>query len=94
MKAYSDEPNDTWAEAIARMTDEQIITALKTLAEQGGAHPPTLPEFVKASVGIKPETGSPRYLGVPTTPTALRLGMPEKRVHDVSALKAALRGQS
>ena len=94
LKAYSDEPNDTWAEAIARMTDEQIITALKTLAEQGGAHPPTLPEFVAASRPPKPETGSPRYLGVPTTPEALRLAMPEKKVHDVSQLRAALKGRA
>jgi hypothetical protein len=96
-RAYSVEPNDTWHEAISRMSDEQIVTALKTLAEAGGAHPPTLPEFVAASIGRKPETGSPRYLGAnPINVTqdriAGRLPLPPKQVRDFSGLRAALKG--
>ena len=48
LREYGDAPNRTWAEAIARMTDEQVIAALRNLAEQNRAHPPTLPEFVAA----------------------------------------------
>jgi len=48
LREYGDEPNRTWSDAIARMSDEQIIAALRNLAEQNRAHPPTLPEFVSA----------------------------------------------
>jgi hypothetical protein len=95
LKAYSDEPNETWRAAIERMGDEQIVLALKTLAEMGGAHPPTLPEFVKASAGMKPETGSPRHLGAnPISYTELRIAgalpQPPKVERDFSQLKARI----
>jgi len=48
LREYGDMPNRTWTEAIARMSDEQVIKSLRNLAEQNRAHPPTLPEFVAA----------------------------------------------
>ena len=48
LREYGERPNRTWAEAIARMSDEQVIASLRSLAEQNRAHPPTLPEFVAA----------------------------------------------
>jgi hypothetical protein len=48
LREYGEKPNRTWIEAIDRMSDEQVIAALRRLAEQNRAHPPTLPEFVSA----------------------------------------------
>lgn len=80
------------------MSDEQIIQALKALAERGGPHPPTLGEFVAASKPPKPETGSPRYLGAnPINYTEMRIAgllpQAEKKVHDVDALRKAIRSR-
>jgi hypothetical protein len=94
--AYGSEPNETWTLTIAKLTDEQIVMALANLADKGGAHPPTLPEFVAASKPVKPETGSPRHLGAnPVNYTEQRikglLPQPEKQVRDMNALRAALK---
>ena len=48
LREYGERPNRTWLEAISRMSDEQVIASLRSLAEQNRAHPPTLPEFVAA----------------------------------------------
>lgn len=95
-KAFGSEPNDTWAAAIAQLSDEQIQRALKTLAEKGGAFAPSLGEFVKASQPPKPETGSPRYLGAnPVNYTELRIAgalpQPPKAVRDFAELRKCLR---
>ena len=94
--AYSSEPNETWTLAIAKLSDAEIVLALKQLAEKGGAHPPTLPEFVVATKPPKPETGSPRYLGAdPINMTELRrtgqLPREAKKVRDINELRKALR---
>ena len=81
-------PNETWAATIARLSDSDIAASLKSLAEKGSPHPPTLGEFVKAG---QPETGSPRYLGVPTTPEALRLAAPPRCVRDIAELREKLK---
>ena len=96
LKAYSDEPNDTWQQTIAKLSDADIVLALKQLAEKGGAHPPTLPEFVAASKPPKPETGSPRYLGAnPINYTELRIAgalpQPPKVERDMESLRRALK---
>jgi len=72
------------------------VLALKTLAEKGGAHPPTLPEFVAATKPPKPETGSPRYLGAnPINVTELRIAgalpQPPKAERDMEELRKCLR---
>ena len=94
--AYSREPNETWTLAIAKLSDAEIVMALANLGEKGGAHPPTLPEFIAASKPPKPETGSPRYLGAnPINYTEQRvkglLPQPAKVARDMSALRRALR---
>jgi hypothetical protein len=78
------------------MSDAQIVAALKGLAERGGPHPPTLPEFVAASQPPKPETGSPRYLGAnPINYTEMRIAgllpQPQKVARDIDALRRALK---
>jgi hypothetical protein len=94
--AYSSAPNETWTLAIAKLSDAEIVMALTNLADKGGAHPPTLPEFVAASRPPKPETGSPRYLGAdPVSMTELRVkGLLPKEpavVRDFAGLRAALK---
>lgn len=93
LREFGAEPNDTWVATIARISDQEIIASLKALAQTGSPHPCSLPEFVKAS---RPETGSPRYLGAnPINMTELRIAglLPqgEKKVHDATQLRAALR---
>ena len=97
-REFGSVPNDTWQQTIAHLSDDAIVLALKTLAEKGSPHPPTLPEFVAASKPPKPETGSPRYLGAnPISYTEQRvkglLPQPAKVARDMSALRAALRGK-
>jgi len=72
------------------MTDDEIVLSLKTLAESAGAHPPTLGQFVAASK--PPPSGSPRYLGKPTTPAEVRAALPPpgKVVRDFSGLRRCL----
>jgi hypothetical protein len=96
LREYGAVPNETWTEAVARLSDGAVVMALTQLAEKGGAHPPTLPEFVAASKPPKPETGSPRYLGAnPVNYTEQRIAglLPqrEKKVHDSSEMRKALR---
>lgn len=88
LREFGSVPTETWVAAITRLTDEQVAACLKGLADKGSPHPCSLPEFVAAG---KPETGSPRYLGVPTTPEALRLAAPPRCIRDIDALRKALR---
>jgi hypothetical protein len=95
LREFGAEPNDTWQATIARMSDGEITASLKALAEKGSPHPPSLGEFVKAG---RPETGSPRYLGAnPINYTEQRvkglLPQPPKVARDMSALRAALKGE-
>lgn len=96
LREFGSQPNETWRAAIDRLSDDEIRQALKTLAEKGSPHPPTLGEFVAACRPPKPETGSPRYLGAnPINYTEMRIAgllpQAEKKVHDVDALRKALR---
>lgn len=97
LREFGSQPNETWRAAIDRLSDDEIRQALKALAEKASPHPPTLGEFVAASRPPKPETGSPRYLGVnPINYTEMRIAgklpQPPKVQHDVSGLRKALRG--
>ena len=92
-REFGSVPNETWAATIARLSDADIAASLRSLAEKGSPHPPSLGEFVKAG---QPETGSPRYLGAnPIHMTELRrtgqLPREEKQVRDINELRKALR---
>lgn len=45
--AYGDEPNDTWARALAHTTGRQIANGLQACFRREDNWPPTLPEFVE-----------------------------------------------
>jgi hypothetical protein len=77
------------------MSEEEISDSLAALANSGSPFLPNLGQFVKAG---RPETGSPRYLGAnPVNYTEQRvrglLPQPPKVARDMSALRAALRGE-
>lgn len=54
LREYGETPNRSWVDAVSRMSDDQVIAALRNLADQGSVHPPTLPQFVEASIYRKP----------------------------------------
>lgn len=86
-REFGAEPSPEWVGAISRLEDHEIIKGLRNLAEDGRAHPPNLSEFVAACRRLE----LPRYLGVPTTPEALRLAAPPRCVRDINELRKALR---
>jgi hypothetical protein len=93
-REFGSVPSESWAAAIERMPDAEVVASLRALAEKGSPHPPTLGEFVKAA---KPETGSPRYLGAnPINYTEARIAgllpQPEKKHFDMEALRKCLKG--
>lgn len=59
--SYGETPPKLWCAAIARLDDNALKRGLANLANDGGAHPPTLPEFVAACKRLPPV----RHLGVP-----------------------------
>lgn len=62
--AYGDQPNDTWARALAQTTGRQLANGLQTCFKREDRWPPTLPEFVDM---CHPPTGNrlPEFKGLP-----------------------------
>jgi hypothetical protein len=69
LTAYGDSPSPIWLVAIGELSDEECRQGFATLAKQAREYPANLTQFVAA---CRPQTGSPRFLGTPTTPDALR----------------------
>jgi hypothetical protein len=85
LAAYGDSPSPLWQTAIGKLRDEEIRKGFIELAQQPRDFPANLTQFVSA---CRPTAnGSPRYLGVPTTPAELRKLEPPKdrmpRMQDV-----------
>lgn len=62
LTAYGETPSPLWQAAIAEMTADDCRIALTNLARQPREYPANLTQFVGAS---RPQSGSPRFLGVP-----------------------------
>jgi hypothetical protein len=89
LREYGEKPNRSWVEAVARMSDDQVIAALRNLAEQGSVHPPTLPQFVEASIYRKPNEYGLNY-----TPQVYRQRAPMNKMLDKPRDDAAGRLQA
>ena len=81
------EPNDTWTQAIARLTDQQLGRALANLADDKLQHPPTLPQFVGAARRLPPV----RHLGVPVAMLERKTARPESKSGAIAEMRRRLR---
>lgn len=84
---------EAWAQDTGYLSDSEFKTGLERTKQAGLQHAPSLPKWLEL---CKPETGSPRYLGAnPINMTELRIAglLPqgEKKVHDATQMRAALR---
>lgn len=85
---YGDHPSPLWVAEIAKLTDEQARAGLSRVAGEARDYPCNLTQFVEA---CRPKSGSPRFLGRPTTPRALRLGVSLARPETVDVTLAKIR---
>ncbi|MGP1665201.1 MAG: hypothetical protein ACTS5I_04675 [Rhodanobacter sp.] len=71
--AYGESPSNLWLAAIGELSDDECRAGLTRLAKQAREYPANLTQFVAA---CRPPSGSPRYLGVPTTPAEVSRQLP------------------
>ncbi len=65
---YGEKPDQVWAWAIARTSDEEVKRGLEGCLEAGGEFPPSLPKFMEY---CNPPPAGVRFLGTPVDPRYL-----------------------
>lgn len=77
---YGETPSTYWLSGLADLTDDQCRDGLAAVVKAGRTYPVNLTQFLEACRGT---SGSPRFLGAPTSPEELRRlePPPAKREH-------------
>lgn len=55
LESFGGKPTDSWVDAMGDLSPQQVKGALAKIRNSGGAHPPSLPEFIGMAKGVMPE---------------------------------------